>query len=397
MEYGFGRRKVYLLGCTEVAKNVIAQTYTLVDIAGILDMTLPCVKSSFCGYSVTPYCAFVPSADSLIVDCSAPHYEPSFAEEQMQQDGLSPFQEYVDYVTFLTSVISKPILIVSGFCHTDDIYRAIIKIPAFADAYHIYNFSYDIKNMTKYSSRILNRLVSRCSVYIYNQNENSLLSFTDKELPRECIQICVPLVRFYGIWPQINRNHLAYDNIYYFAPAGYYDGAFIGGDTVINRGIDAGISWEEIYSDISSKNYYSTDHIMKNLETSFRQMTYSEKNADLLIVDFIRDNYKKMRLFKDYRHIDNPVVVEYVRQIARILKIRIEEESFDCLLYEDIHEYTEMPVYPCVAECLGLQWITSETKYCVRAYSGTRYVTFQEYVEWYYHYSKAVKLLKEIW
>lgn len=397
MEHGFANRNIYILGCSDVAEALIRDTAALVRFAGVLDISGQDAWEDFCGLPVLPYHTAKKQLDGLIVDCTGPYYEPSFTEDMLIFDGFAPYSDYIDYVCFRALVLPRKVMVISGFCHADDIFRGLVLLPCMLEKYQIYSFSYDVKHMTKYSSRILNRLIRLCSVYIYNQNANDRLNFCGDELPADCVKICIPLVRFYGIWPQINHNHNSYENPYYVMPAGCYDGAFIGGDLEINRRIDMGLDWQEIYRQISSPTFYPADKLSRILEQSFRQMEYSERGGDLKIVSYIRENYREKRLFKDYRHIDNPIVFEYIRQIGIILGEHISFGYMSQYITNDLHTYTEMPVYPAVAAALGLIWAGNQAKYCVRSYEGTKYVTFEEYVRWYTAYSCAVRDMKENW
>jgi hypothetical protein len=393
----FSNRKVYLLGCTHEASELLRGLGGLICVTGILDVSDNWTEETFCGYSVYGYTVMKKNIDGLMVDCSTPYYDPSYMEDRLIHDGFAVYSDFIDYVYFSAVILQKHIMIISGFCHADDIFRGLVQLPLVCERYNIFNFSYDVKNMTKYSSRILNRLIRLCSVYIYNYNAGAQLNFTREELPADCRSICLPLVRFHGIWPQIHPNHSCYENVYYILPTNSYDGAFVGGDLEINRYIDEGLGWKKIYSQIAASDFYSHIIIDKTLALSFRQMEYSEKNGELKIVEFIKNNFHKQRLFKDYRHIDNPIAFEYIRQIGELLGIEVSAAYIKQYIPQDLHPYTEMPVYPGVAAHLGLEWVTPDTKYCIRSYHGEKYVTFEAYVRWYYNYAKAVRDVKENW
>lgn len=392
------RRKTYLLGCTEITKEVIESLREMIAFESIIEFKKNYSSSKYCGLPVCIYEEAIDSFQGLIVDCTHRYYEDGISEEILIKDGYQPYIDFIDYAFYLAVVQGKKVIITSGFCHVDDIYRGMIRLKPLSSLFSIYNFSYDVKRGEKYSNRILNRLKNICDIYIYNCNSNNTLNLCKDDLPDGCKLISIPLIRFFGIWPQININHTLYENEFYIPVSGFPDGAFIGGDIEINKRIHSGLECAQIKSILLSPSFYSYDFLKSYLEKSFRHMEYSERESMIKISDFIRENYQRKRLFKDFRHIDTPIVKEYIRQILTLLNLDMFEEDIDSIDHiEDIHEYTEMPVYPSVALQLQLEWVNKDTLYCVRSWNGSQYVTFEEFIEWYYAYSTSAYSLKKYW
>jgi len=312
-------------------------------------------------------------------------------------DGLEVYRDFIDYVYFLSVMINKPVLIISGFCHADDIYRGLLKIPHVTNKYQIYCFSYDVKNETKYSSLILNRVIERCDVYVCNKNASDLFNFSVSQLPSSCKIIRLPIIRFFGIWPQINPNHTKYENAYYVQPVNKYDGAFIGGDVILNAFIENNESIDEILRKVTSLTLFQRDVVYRRLMLALRQIEYSEEDCDFSIVPYVKSNYQRKRLFKDYLHIANPIVIQYIFQLCQKLDMHLTLDLIESYITDDLHVYTEMPVYPAVADILNIEWVSDDTRYCIRSYNGVRYVDFLSYVKWYCEYTMDAKNMRKWW
>lgn len=392
------RRKTFLLGCTEITKEVIDTLQNKMTFDGILVFRRSFCSSVYCNLPVYIYEESVDSIDGLIVDCTHRYYEYGASEEILIKDGFHPYKDFIDYAFYLAVVQEKKVIITSGFCHVDDVYRGLIRMHSLSKLFCIYNFSCDVNGAEKYSNRILNRLKNICDIYIYNCNSNDELNLCESDLPCRCKRISIPLIHFFGIWPQININHNLYDNEYYIPVDGFHDGAFIGGDLEINKRIQSGYNCNQIKNELLSPSFFQYDFLKRHIEKAFRHMEYSERESTIKISQYVKSNYQKMRLFKDYRHIDTPIVKEYIRQILLLLNLEDYIPSINCIdQIEEIHEYTEMPVYPSVAQHLKLEWANAETLYCVRSWNGSKYVKFEEYIDWYYAYSTSASELKKYW
>lgn len=392
MEVNYKDRKLYIIGCNKYTEILLQEVGKEISIYGIIDINDNYREETFKGYQVYKYIDIKDSMDGFMVDCT----NKVHIEERLNFDGFKVYEDYIDWQYFRCIVNKKKVMIFTGLCDIRALANLIRFMDEFRDEYNIFHFLYDVENNTRYSSKILNRLIRICDVYLYSDNGKEVYNFAEHEMPATCRRICVPTIRFFGLWPQINFNHIHYVNKYYVRPANKSDGAFFAGDLEINKRIDLGMTWEEIYREISNTSFYTKEFVEKNFEKSIRQMEYFEGDKELKIVEYIKNNYKKESLFKDYLHCKNIILFEYIKQIADILNLDIDYNNLNDIK-KDVHPYTEIPIYPAVAKHLDIEWVNGETKWFVRSYNEPRYVTFKEYVEWYYNYAVATKTMMVNW
>lgn len=391
IDINYKEKKVYLLSCTEYTKSLIEDLGEEIKIAGIIDILETYRDSTFYGYNVYKYEDIKESVDGLMIDCS----NTTYVEDRLIFDGFKVFENYIDSRYLRCIVQKKKVMILHGLCDLGHMAKLLRLYPIICENYQIFYFRYDQKNNTRYSNRILNRLIKICDVYINSRNGGEKFNFSNLELQKNCRIITIPTIRFFGIWPQINCNYDLYFNKYYIPALNLLDGAFCPGDIEINKRIDEGIEWEDIYKEISDVNFYSKEEVDRVFGKAIRQMEYVEKYNEIKIVDFIKNNYQKEPLFNEYLHCKNVILFECIKQISRLLDIELENNMANKIIPE--HVYTEMPVYPSVAHHLNIEWVNSETKWYIRSYTKPCHVTFKEYVKWYYKYTYAGKQMKENW
>ena len=61
---------------------------------------------------------------------------------------------------------------------------------------------------------------------------------------------------------------------------------------------------------------------------------------------------------------------------------------------DEIHVFTEIPIYPCVYDALGLRF--DNDRLTIRKIDGVEHVTIEGYVVQYIEYVKAAKALLEV-
>jgi hypothetical protein len=158
---------------------------------------------------------------------------------------------------------------------------------------------------------------------------------------------CIPNVYFKGYFPQYTRNVYNPQN----NPCPY-------GDKNIQNMWDS-LQSKEIAEIIKSENFYSKDECFQNVFDSLADLMEREKQCDVIISDYIRENYQKQQLFFTVNHPCNIVLLELLNRVFEYCGNRAY--SFD-LSNAWENDARNMFIYPSVAKNLELLW--AKNKYC---------------------------------
>lgn len=152
-----------------------------------------------------------------------------------------------------------------------------------------------------------------------------------------------------------------------------------------------------------SEDFYTKEEVDKHIEMALRAVEYQERECDIKIASYIRENYQKKMLYRDMTHMQTDLVWEMVKRIVEYLgmdttEIEAMRKNFESPVNQMyMNHCTEIPVYPSVAKHLGLQWYTKDMEYIFTAYNGVKKMTFEEYVHAYYSICSKCKQIKEEW
>jgi len=162
----------------------------------------------------------------------------------------------------------------------------------------------------------------------------------------------------------------------------------------------AGYSAEQIAEKVNQLQPQKID-VEENLQSTFEEMVTRESELNLLIKvsDFIKDNYKKYRLFYTYNHPANEVLYEVVRQLITLLGLKdvvINKAKAELLRYDDF------PILPAVAKHLGLTFKAENKGFLVQNKPFTKKQLVKAYCNIYSKHTNIVeqafnKLPKETW
>lgn len=117
----------------------------------------------------------------------------------------------------------------------------------------------------------------------------------------------------------------------------------------------------------------------KTLEVDLYDM---DKNSDILVSDYVRNNFRDKMLFTRICHygLDINKII-----ITRILKILGMNTEFDVSRYGfDFGRSHHVPIHPSIVDFFNLKFVDKDSKYY---YESSQSFTFQEYVNrWANHY-----------
>ncbi len=137
--------------------------------------------------------------------------------------------------------------------------------------------------------------------------------------------------------------------------------------------------YENFYINYKIEEKVLRDNFLRDMEKLFQR----NKNWDIKIADFIKNNYKKLPLFVDPDHPSKYLMHEIGKRIAEILNLNDIDQHLE---YESCLGIPT-PVIPCVRKFFGLDFIVPcEKMRCpleVKSGYGLR-----EYIKvylWWYH------------
>ena len=94
-------------------------------------------------------------------------------------------------------------------------------------------------------------------------------------------------------------------------------------------------------------------------------------------------------LYQNFVHPNKQIIWMYVRRL--LISIGLSLLDVDDLERKSpmhIHQGGDVPIYPCVAKEMELEFIDKDTKYEVLQGGGLVYMTFEEYTEHYAEYTR---------
>ncbi len=194
-----------------------------------------------------------------------------------------------------------------------------------------------------------------CDIFIYqpykgeNEYNTDIVLGDLRKKNKRLLEISVPFLNFGGYSPDfyIEKNKVKCEKYPY--------GRFPQGSSVLS----------------GVKRVEELD-ISKNLEESFGKMRKIEEFCDIKIVDFVRENYKKERLFYSNNHCSNSVLYKITGEISVLCGIK-ELRKFESEMLRD----HSVLILPRVREELGLEFEGKNKLY------GGEEVDEEEYIRRY--------------
>ncbi len=325
-------------------------------------------------------------------------------EPQLLDCGFCMYEHFIESTIANCFLENKKIALFRGSCILRDIYECITTSKTFAEQY-VPIFATDSMVTSKFDNNALYYISQLCDVYIYSYRmlQRDKIFLLNGELPDGCNVISVSNISFPGYWPQADPE-IHNSNKYLIHPYNskrdlvFYHTMYRLEDVNINRLVDEGKDFDEIYSLISSKDYYDEKTVKRNLKVAFKSVQIAEQFADIKVMDFIKENYEQRRVFQNFSHMHKCVTWTYVRRLYEKLQLPLEEcDELEELSPNYIHHGGDIPIYPSVAKALELEWYDEDMEYEIMTYHGVEKMTFKEYVQHYVEYTKKTKRIMETW
>ena len=146
-----------------------------------------------------------------------------------------------------------------------------------------------------------------------------------------------------------------------------------------------------IIAQYSSGTTFKAAEINKLFEISLKQLSMMDRASAIKIYDYVKENVKVRRLFKDPVHMEDELVWHLTRQLLNILGCEAPTSNIG----GTIHYFSVLPIYPEVATTLGLAWWNSNSKCELRMSEGMLFVSPEEFIERYCLFCGNVHQIKK--
>ncbi|MBE5884352.1 MAG: hypothetical protein E7291_08075 [Lachnospiraceae bacterium] len=326
-------------------------------------------------------------------------------ELQLAKDGLEMYADFVESGIAKVIFSGKKIAFFYGRCGIRDLRLSLITVPAFVEEYaSIYKMAKSEDVLVK--DRRTNYLVNLCDLYVYApmmHERTKSLFIKPEDLPADCRIISVSSLVMPIYWPQIETRVDVY-NEYYMHPymikkdLNFSHTHYLRADLNINKMVLEGKTTGQIVEALSSADYYSTQFLHRSLRVALRMLDVPEMDVDVKIADYIRENYTKVKLHQNFLHPNKSVIWEYVRRFLKVINVSVEEvDRLESEAPLHIHQGGDVPIYPCVAKYLGLEFVDENTKYEILTGNGVVQMDFRESIEHFAEYTRKAMTIMQMW
>lgn len=260
-----------------------------------------------------------------------------------------PCKQFYEKITNI-----KRIAVVFGNCQTEDIMRVLNTCPDFVNKYVLVKTPF-VHEFTKYYLEFETCFLKTIDLFIFHHvsadNAYSVKLSTDylkSLLSPSCNILCIPNCYFTGYFPGlIPSPRKALNGSRY-----HYNGGVIPTTcSYLQNLFKEGYTDEEIYYIIMHDNFIPSNIIQDNLVSTISELERREVFCDIIISDYIRDNYSHNLLFHTENHPTLILIAELVKRILN--KIGYSNISIDITKLPERNGY-QLPIYPCVKFVLNL-------------------------------------------
>lgn len=398
-------KNIILFGAGEVAEEFYYKNKDLLKISHcVSNIRKQWGECNFLGVlDIREFRADQIGKDDYLIVCGP--YAFRQIEIQLLNCGLQMFEDFVESSIAECLLKNKKIVLFRGSCILRDIYESVLTAHTFNEQYAAI-YATDNYVTSKFDNRVLYYASKICDYYVYSYRilrQDKVYLLTDEELPSDCFKISMSNITFPGYWPQADPE-IRNSNKYLIHPYNmkrdlvFYHTMYRMEDININRYIEEGKGFEEIFQLLSRRDYYDPKMVRKNLRVAFKSLQIAEQFADIGVIDFLKENYQKKMLFQNFSHMHKCVIWTYVRRLFEKLHLSVDEcDQLEEKSPNYIHHGGDIPIYPSVAESLELEWYDKNMKYEIMTYTGTKEMTFEQYVAHYVEYTQKARKIIEMW
>lgn len=286
----------------------------------------------------------------------------------------------------------KKVAVIYGNCQTPILSRILLLSHTFSKDYIFVEIpavhEYVSRMKTQWDTLIKdNAFWQQVDLFIY-QNVSESNRFCNglatgnilKKLNSSCKTVKIVNVYFSGYFIQTTRNE------HNFMKDVQQSGMFPFGDRYIDNMLIQGQGEKEILEKITKADFIPSEEIHNFAKKSLAELKEREKDVDVVISDYIMENYDKRQLFYSFNHPVNLVLIEYAKRILNFLGYP-EPDVDEAVVYlkADCLKGTDIPIYPSVLQALQIK--EYEKSYFLNRYIEPEIlVDFETYCRKYIEY-----------
>lgn len=184
------------------------------------------------------------------------------------------------------------------------------------------------------------------------------LEYICSQISDACCVIRIPKLFFMGYFPQLKITHMKNKVSFYGGKISWLDNSVCIDKEIIAWILDDSsgrfMTAEEIVEIISSDDYFNLDKLKQAVELELKEFEIREKNVDIKMCDFLKENYNKFLMFVTNVHPTRRVLEELARRILR--RLRIMDMSIECSKDEiqpPMPSENIFTIYPSVLKAFG--------------------------------------------
>lgn len=333
------------------------------------------------------------------------------AKKLMKNTGRAVLWDYMRDDMAELVLEDKQLILWFGYCQIEPLQKDIfMAVPTAREKYVSISYRYEVntlKSNYKYDECL--ELLKLCDVVVYLplMIKKDKIDFEfETYAPKNTRYVSISRMTFKGYYPYRDSEGEVFHK---YPMDGKKHWPFGYQEKLLDDMIATGMSDDEIYAEIMRDDFISEKEILKNLRWSYKFIEISEKTADIKMLDFIKENVTKKLLYRDGWHYTNVLYFELSRRIAAFLGLDCKEEldALEVRIQEkgtQFINFTEVPILPCVAKTLGLEFVTDETLWRVRTtyagvWTGTavtvKMMTRKEWIYAYLEYTRSAMTISK--
>ncbi len=293
------------------------------------------------------------------------------------------------FINKIQTITTKKLIVAYGNCQMHDYFDCLNRCSGFVRKYDSLYFKYE--QYPRWEEEQVENLLCLADVFIitkesFDKKHRDLERFVKKNNPK-CKIISIPCYSFRGVFPQTNP-HIQEQNKFDIVQDIF--NTFHREDIFINSMIDDEKCLDDIISQYNSGTTFTVNEIRKLFDLSLKQLEMMDRASAIKIARFVRENITRRRLFKDPVHMEDELVWHLTRQLLDILECEAPSDNVG----GTIHYFSELPIYPEVAETLNLEWWSSKSRCELRLAEGMITVSPEEFIKRYCLFCENVYQIK---
>ena len=175
-----------------------------------------------------------------------------------------------------------------------------------------------------------------------------------------------PWLQWEGYYPTARRN----------CPE-WYAGWWLEG---LDRLADSSPSFDHFYAEVMEGDAFAEEAV-RHIDVTTAFLRRSETNADVIISDYILQNFRKKRLFLAPDHATIELYKFLIKEIVSRIGCKIDQSFYYSTT--EIQDVLRMPILPCIARGLKLEFVGGEFEN--KLVLGNRIFSLTEYLELHYY------------